>query len=107
MAGADWVQAVKPECEYAWSDAPSDAWKFGRPERADGKHVVAIDCGAKSNILRHLADVGATLTLIPEHAANGIGNHRADVLGVKVTAWAVGCTWPGRLPGRFGQLIFR
>src|SRR5205085_7462845 len=51
MIGADWVKAVKPACEYSWNENQGD-WKSGKVERGDGLHVVALDCGAKSNILR-------------------------------------------------------
>ncbi|MGC4032745.1 MAG: glutamine-hydrolyzing carbamoyl-phosphate synthase small subunit [Tepidisphaeraceae bacterium] len=68
MAGADWVKVVKPECSYGWSDDHADAWKFGQPVRADGEHVVAVDCGAKQNILRHLAERGVKVTVVPADA---------------------------------------
>src|SRR5439155_9207223 len=51
MIGADWVKAVKPPHSYAW-DQDQGSWKLGKVERGDGLHVVALDCGAKSNILR-------------------------------------------------------
>src|SRR5882724_12122173 len=38
MAGADWVQAVKPSGEYEWDQDQGD-WKLGRVERGDGLHV--------------------------------------------------------------------
>src|SRR5690242_21876659 len=57
MAGADWVQAVKPTEEYEWSETQGE-WGQGKVERGDGLHVVALDCGAKSNILRNLAERG-------------------------------------------------
>ncbi len=68
MAGADWVTQVKPtqqsqwtEGRGQWSDDPSD-----RPRvRGDGLHVVALDCGAKHNILRHFSDRGVKVTLVP------------------------------------------
>jgi carbamoyl-phosphate synthase small subunit len=34
-------------------------------ERGDGLHVVALDCGAKSNILRNLVERGVRVTVIP------------------------------------------
>ena len=68
MAGADWVKAVKPDCAYDWKEDHADAWKFGSPLRADGKHVVAIDCGAKQNILRHLSERGVKVTVLPADA---------------------------------------
>jgi carbamoyl-phosphate synthase small subunit len=64
MAGADWVQAVKPECSYKWSEGQGD-WSLGKVERGDGLHVVALDCGAKQNILRHLSQRGVKVTVLP------------------------------------------
>src|SRR5437588_8368749 len=37
MAGADWVQAVKPDGCYEWSQGQGD-WKVGPVERGDGLH---------------------------------------------------------------------
>ena len=83
MAGADWVKAVKPECEYNWSTDFAQPWKFGTPVRGDGKHVVAIDCGAKQNILRHLAERGVKVTVLPADAtADDIRRHKPDGLFV-------------------------
>jgi len=64
MAGADWVQAVKPTENYTWDEDQGD-WSQGKVERGDGLHVVALDCGAKSNILRHLAERGIKITVLP------------------------------------------
>ena len=68
MAGADWVTEVKPtassdwsETRGEWSDDPRD-----RPRQmGEGLHVVALDCGAKHNILRHLKDRGVRVTVMP------------------------------------------
>ncbi len=82
MAGADWVQAVKPEREYQWDQDQGD-WGLGKVERGDGLHVVAIDCGAKSNILRHLAERGVKVTVLPpDTTATEIMKHRPDGLFV-------------------------
>jgi carbamoyl-phosphate synthase small subunit len=64
MAGADWVQAVKPDKAYNWDQAQG-AWGLGAVQRGDGLHVVAIDCGAKQNILRHLVERGIRVTVLP------------------------------------------
>ena len=64
MAGADWVQSVKPAHSYAWSETQGD-WQTGKVERGDNLHVVALDCGAKINILRHLAQRGCKITVLP------------------------------------------
>src|SRR3954467_3042739 len=37
MAGADWVQAVKPDGPYNWDQDQGD-WRLGRVERGDGLH---------------------------------------------------------------------
>ncbi|HTL30555.1 MAG TPA: glutamine-hydrolyzing carbamoyl-phosphate synthase small subunit [Tepidisphaeraceae bacterium] len=80
MLGADWVQAVKPEGEYSWDEDQGD-WSIGKVERGDGLHVVALDCGAKSNILRHFAERGVKVTVLPpDTTAEEIMKHRPDGL---------------------------
>jgi carbamoyl-phosphate synthase small subunit len=64
MAGADWVQVVKPTHRYAWDQGQGD-WSQGKVERGDGLHVVALDCGAKQNILRNLTERGVKVTVLP------------------------------------------
>jgi carbamoyl-phosphate synthase small subunit len=77
MAGADWVQAVKPDKSYEW-DEDRGQWKKAG-ERGDGLHVVALDCGAKQNILRHFADRGVRVTVLPGDAsAEEILSHSPD-----------------------------
>jgi carbamoyl-phosphate synthase small subunit len=78
MAGADWVQAVKPEKSYDW-DEDQGLWKQGKVERGDGLHVVALDCGAKSNILRHFAERGVRVTVLPpDTSTDEILKHNPD-----------------------------
>jgi carbamoyl-phosphate synthase small subunit len=82
MAGADWVQAVKPTHEYQWCEAQGD-WGLGKVERGDGLHVVALDCGAKLNILRNLIERGVKVTVLPpETSASEILKHKPDGLFV-------------------------
>jgi len=82
MAGADWVQAVKPPEPYTWDQDQGD-WRLGKVERGDGLHVVALDCGAKQNILRHLTERGVKITVLPpDSTADEILNHRPDGLFV-------------------------
>ncbi|HMB96312.1 MAG TPA: glutamine-hydrolyzing carbamoyl-phosphate synthase small subunit, partial [Tepidisphaeraceae bacterium] len=64
MEGADWVKAVKPTHSYAWAENQG-VWNLGKVERGDGLHVVALDCGAKQNILRHLIERGVKVTVLP------------------------------------------
>ena len=82
MLGADWVKAVKPAHSYAWDEDQGD-WRLGKVERGDGLHVVALDCGAKSNILRHLAERGVKVTVLPpDTTIEEILKHRPDGLFV-------------------------
>ncbi|NLF32257.1 MAG: glutamine-hydrolyzing carbamoyl-phosphate synthase small subunit, partial [Planctomycetes bacterium] len=79
MAGQDLVRAVTPAEAYAW-DRPFDSAfaqrHVGSPRRFG---VVAIDCGAKVNILRHLVERGADLTVVPAGtAAEAILQRRPD-----------------------------
>jgi carbamoyl-phosphate synthase small subunit len=80
MAGADWVKAVKPDRPYEWDQDQGD-WRLGRVERGDGLHVVALDCGAKSNILRNLVERGVRVTVLPPDTTTAeILRHRPDGL---------------------------
>ena len=68
MLGADWVRDVKPTGRSLWTRG-RDEWADDPADqpRSDGNglHVVAIDCGAKHNILRHLRDRGVKVTVVP------------------------------------------
>lgn len=80
MLGADWVKAVKPDGSYSWDQDTGD-WKLGDVHRGDGLHVVAIDCGAKQNILRNLCERGLKVTVLPpDVTAEEIMSHRPDGL---------------------------
>ncbi len=78
----DWVQAVKPPAPYDWNEDQGE-WRLGKVERGDGLHVVALDCGSKSNILRHLVERGIKVTVLPaDTTAEEIRKHRPDGLFV-------------------------
>jgi carbamoyl-phosphate synthase small subunit len=82
MAGADWVQSVKPAEAYGWSDGKGE-WNLGRVVRGDGLHVVALDCGLKQNILRSFVERGIRLTVLPpESSPAEILSHKPDGLFV-------------------------
>ncbi len=68
MLGADWVKAVKPAESYGWQIDQGD-WSEGPVNPGDGLHLVALDCGAKHNILRHLAQRGIRITVLPADAS--------------------------------------
>jgi carbamoyl-phosphate synthase small subunit len=83
MEGADWVQAVKPSACYDWDQDIPEEWEPARVERGDGLHVVALDCGAKHNILRHLTERGVKVTVLPpDTTAEEILKHNPDGLFV-------------------------
>jgi carbamoyl-phosphate synthase small subunit len=64
MNGLDLVRAVTPREPYAWT-AGRGAWEVGAAKRAAEHHVVVVDCGTKTNILRCLVDSGCRLTVVP------------------------------------------
>jgi carbamoyl-phosphate synthase small subunit len=71
MAGADWVKAVRPAEAYEWTQDQGE-WGLGKVERGDGLHVVALDCGAKMNILRHLTERGVKVTVLPPETSSDV-----------------------------------
>jgi carbamoyl-phosphate synthase small subunit len=83
MSGADLVCEVKPTHSYEWEE-DQGTWRLpGAVERGDGLHVVALDCGAKHNILRHLIERGIKVTVLPpETPAEEILKHNPDGLFV-------------------------
>lgn len=68
MAGQNLVPLVGCTTKQSWSETLGD-WSPGRPDRAPESdrpfRVLALDCGAKRNILRNLADRGCEVTVIP------------------------------------------
>lgn len=70
MEGRDYVKAVACTEIYTW-DSPSWTLAAGNSRRLSQEqlvsrpHVVAIDCGIKTNILRLLIDVGFRVTVVP------------------------------------------
>jgi carbamoyl-phosphate synthase small subunit len=68
LAGADLAPEVTAGAAFGWSDGPWD-WPAGyAPGALDGKRVVAIDYGAKRNILRRLVAAGCEVTVLPASA---------------------------------------
>ena len=73
LAGADLAPEVTAPAPYAWADGPWD-WPAGYGEPVGGgagKRVVAIDYGAKRNILRRLVAAGCEVTVLPASATAG------------------------------------
>jgi len=67
MAGLDLVQAVTPTESADWSAGYDSA--FDQPHRLEPGakifNVVAIDCGAKTNIFRNLVEAGCNVHVVP------------------------------------------
>ncbi|CAH2604928.1 carbamoyl phosphate synthetase subunit alpha [Rhodovastum atsumiense] len=79
LAGMDLAKQVSCTQGYSW-DETEWAWPtgFGRQE-APRYHVVAVDFGAKRNILRCLAAAGCRVTVVPATAtAEDILRHDPD-----------------------------
>src|SRR5688572_21398355 len=82
MSGADLVRDVKPTHSYAWEEDQGE-WAPEKVERGDGLHVVALDCGAKHNILRNLTERGIKVTVLPpDTSPDEIMKHNPDGLFV-------------------------
>jgi carbamoyl-phosphate synthase small subunit len=79
LEGLDLAKEVTTAQTYKWDQTP---WKwnegYGREENPQF-HIVAVDYGAKRNILRQLADEGARVTVVPATAtAKDILAHNPD-----------------------------
>ena len=68
MAGRDLAKVVSVRRKYDWNGS---LWALGSGYKADIQanfHVVAFDYGVKHNILRHLAERGCKVTVLPATA---------------------------------------
>ncbi|HNO76955.1 MAG TPA: glutamine-hydrolyzing carbamoyl-phosphate synthase small subunit [Phycisphaerae bacterium] len=71
MEGANLAERVASETEREWTE------RLGEPTASEinaGEktcHVVALDCGIKHNILRHLAELGCQVTVAPPNVSAG------------------------------------
>jgi len=79
LEGLDLAKEVTTAQTYKWDQTP---WKwgngYGKLEHSQF-HIVAVDYGAKRNILRQLADQGARVTVVPATAtAKDILAHNPD-----------------------------
>ena len=70
MAGMDLVKVVTPTTPYDWPEGYES--KFAQAHRDHGERVfrvVAMDCGAKLNILRNLVECGCKVRVVPATAS--------------------------------------
>jgi len=79
LEGMDLAKEVTCRQSYAWNETQ---WQWGSgmgQQTAPRFHVVAVDYGAKRNILRCLASVGCRVTVVPATAsAEEILRHQPD-----------------------------
>ena len=79
LEGMDLAKDVSCRQTYSWTEA---AWTIGKgyaTQDAPRFHVVAIDFGAKQNILRCLADAGCKVTVVPGNATpEDVMRHKPD-----------------------------
>jgi carbamoyl-phosphate synthase small subunit len=70
MAGLDLVPDVTPAAAYDWPDGYNSAFAQGHREHGEKVFtVVAMDCGAKVNILRNLVECGCSVHVVPATAS--------------------------------------
>ena len=81
LEGMDLAAEVSCRQSYTWDETPwAPGNGYGRLETAQ-RHVVAIDFGAKRNILRCLAGLGCRVTVVPADAgAEEVLRHEPDGL---------------------------
>ncbi len=79
LEGMDLARTVSCTQSYDWDET---VWAWGRGygrQTAPRHHVVAVDYGAKRNILRELAAAGCRVTVVPgTSSAEDILRHRPD-----------------------------
>ena len=108
MSGSNLVAQVTPPATRSWSERLHALDCRCSTDAAAACHIVALDGGLKHNILRHLAEQGCRLTVVPASAAASeilelhadallIGNGPGDPAAVTQTIESLR-TLLGRLP---------
>lgn len=74
MEGKDYVRQVACKEMYAWDYLPwslehGNSRRLSQEQLVSRPHVVAVDCGVKTNILRLLVDVGFRVSVVPAGAS--------------------------------------
>jgi len=70
MVGADLVKVVAPHERSVWAEGLDHRFAScravgHRPSANGNPRVLAVDCGMKRNILRHLVDTGCEVSIVP------------------------------------------
>ena len=87
MGGQNLVPRVGCTSGQTWAETLG-AWSPGREHHADAMRVLALDCGAKANILRNLADRGCEVRVVPHDisAADILAMHeRGEIDGLFIS----------------------
>jgi carbamoyl-phosphate synthase small subunit len=74
MDGLNLADTVSTDKRYTWSEG-SGTWRIASDAQAS-RHVVAVDYGIKTNILRCLVDAGCKVTVVPSKTS------AADILAL-------------------------
>ena len=79
LEGADLAKQVSCTQTYEWDEGTWSIDHGFQTQTAPKHHVVAVDYGAKRNILRSLAQAGCRVTVVPaDTTAEGILRHKPD-----------------------------
>jgi carbamoyl-phosphate synthase small subunit len=82
LEGMDLARTVSTTQQYDWHDGLwqlGSSFALGEGDDQNRPHVVAIDYGAKRNILRHLVNAGARVTVVPGEATfDDVMRHEPD-----------------------------
>jgi carbamoyl-phosphate synthase small subunit len=82
LEGMDLAKTVSTTQQYDWHDGLwelGEGYAEGAGDDESRPHVVAIDYGAKRNILRHLVNAGARVTVVPGEASfEDVMRHEPD-----------------------------
>ncbi|MCH7527058.1 MAG: glutamine-hydrolyzing carbamoyl-phosphate synthase small subunit [Planctomycetes bacterium] len=84
MIGADLVSVVAPKEASDWTEGLDPAYGLAPQKVEPPRKIVAIDCGMKRNILRHLAARGGIVRVVPPSSS------AADILAAKPDGVFVG-----------------
>ena len=93
----------RADASRAWEETAGERWVAhlgvsmaaqARPHGHARPHIVAIDCGIKHNMLRHLTGLGARVTLVPSYATA----HAIIALGPDGVLISNGPGDPGQAP---------
>lgn len=72
MVGLDLVSQVTISKPYEWNENILPQWQFSNTQNItniNSRNIVVLDCGVKYNILRHLANFGGNVIVLPANSS--------------------------------------